>query len=75
MPNIAKAIQILAGDARALLLVPDKSEQSLRLVKSARNLANTQLLDARYLNIRDLFRSEKVIIPLASLEVIKKYLG
>jgi large subunit ribosomal protein L4 len=73
--EMAKAIQILAGDARALLLVPDKSEQSLRLVKSARNLANTQLLDARYLNIRDLFRSEKVIIPLASLEVIKKYLG
>jgi len=30
---------------------------------------------ANYLNIRDLLQYEKVIIPLASLEVIKSYLG
>lgn len=73
--EMAKAVKALAGEGRVLFLVPDKSEKFAGVVKSARNLANTQLLMANYLNIRDLFRSEKVIIPLASLEVIKSYLG
>ncbi|MEA4958170.1 MAG: 50S ribosomal protein L4 [Anaerolineaceae bacterium] len=73
--EMAKAVKTLAGEGRVLFLVPDKSEKFAGVVKSARNLANTQLLMANYLNIRDLFRSEKVIIPLASLEVIKSYLG
>lgn len=73
--EMAKAVKTLAGEGRVLFLVPDKSEKFAGVVKSARNLANTQLLMANYLNIRDLFRSEKVIIPLASLEVIKNYLG
>lgn len=71
----AKAIQALAGSTRALVLVPDKGEASLGFIQSGRNLENAKLLQARYLNIRDLFNSEKVIIPLASLDVIKGYLG
>ncbi|MEL7626815.1 MAG: 50S ribosomal protein L4 [Anaerolineaceae bacterium] len=73
--DLAKAIKTLAGDKRALVLVADKSEQNENLIKSGRNLADTKLLQANYLNIRDLFNFEKVIIPLASLEVIKDYLG
>ncbi len=73
--DLAKAIKMLAGDKRALVLVPDKSEKSENLIKSGRNLAEAKLLQANYLNIRDLLSFEKVIIPLASLEVIKGYLG
>ncbi len=73
--DLAKAIKTLTGDKRALVLVADKSEQNENLIKSGRNLADTKLLQANYLNIRDLFNFEKVIIPLASLEVIKDYLG
>ena len=65
----------LTGDKRALVLVPDKSEKSENLIKSGRNLTEAKLLQANYLNIRDLLSFEKVIIPLASLEVIKAYLG
>ena len=73
--DLAKALSALAGDARKLILVPDKSESYTNLIKSGRNLSNAKLLRANYLNIRDLFTCEKVIIPLASLDVIKSYLG
>jgi large subunit ribosomal protein L4 len=73
--DLAKALKALAGEKRALVLVPDKSEKSENLIKSGRNLAEAKLLQANYLNIRDLLSFEKVIIPLASLEVIKGYLG
>ena len=73
--DLAKALKALAGNSRALVLVPDKSEKSENLIKSGRNLADAKLLQANYLNIRDLLSFEKVIIPLASLEVIKGYLG
>ena len=70
-----KAIKALAGDARALVLVPDKSETYTNVIKSGRNVADSKLLLANYLNIRDLLQYEKVIIPLASLDVIKSFLG
>ncbi len=73
--DLSKALKALVGDKRALVLVPDKSEKSENLIKSGRNLADAKLLQANYLNIRDLLSFEKVIIPLASLEVIKGYLG
>ena len=73
--DLEKGLLALAGDTRTLVLVPDKSESYTNLIKSGRNLANAKLLQANYLNIRDLFTCEKVIIPLASLDVIKSYLG
>jgi large subunit ribosomal protein L4 len=73
--ELAKALKNLTGNKRALVLVPDKSEKSENLIKSGRNLTEAKLLQANYLNIRDLLSFEKVIIPLASLEVIKAYLG
>ena len=73
--ELSKAIKALAGDSRVLILIPDKSEANQNAIKSGRNLAEHKLLLANYLNIRDLLQYEKVIIPLASLEVIKSYLG
>ncbi len=73
--DLAKALKALAGDKRALVLVADKSEKNENLIKSGRNVADAKLLQANYLNIRDLLSFEKVIIPLASLDVIKGYLG
>jgi len=73
--ELAKSLKNLAGDKRILVIVPETSEENENFVKSGRNLADTKLLQARYLNIRDLLNSEKVIIPLAALDVIKSYLG
>ena len=71
----SKAINALTGGSRALVLVPDKSDTYANVIKSGRNLADSKLLLANYLNIRDLLQYEKVIIPLASLDVIKSFLG
>ena len=72
---MAKAVKALAGEDRALILIADKSESFTDAIRSGRNLVDSKLLFASYLNVRDLMTYEKVIIPLASLDVIKSYLG
>jgi large subunit ribosomal protein L4 len=67
-----EALRNLTGDARTLVLLPGRDE----LVElSVRNLASAQTLHANYLNIRDLFSHDKVVMPLAALAVIRSYLG
>ncbi|MGI6250993.1 MAG: 50S ribosomal protein L4 [Anaerolineaceae bacterium] len=73
--EMAKAIKAVAGDVRTLVLLPGKTEEAVAAYKSGRNLEGSKMLQASYLNVRDLLYAEKVIIPLASLEVIKSYLG
>lgn len=73
--EIVKAVKTLAGGASTLILIPDKSEANQNAIKSGRNLEGHKLLLANYLNIRDLLQYEKVIIPLAAIDVIKSYLG
>jgi large subunit ribosomal protein L4 len=43
--------------------------------KSARNLPDVKTARAGYLNIRDLLGYEKILMPLASLEVVKSVLA
>jgi large subunit ribosomal protein L4 len=73
--EMAKIVKVLAGEGRALILIADKSESFTDAIRSGRNLVDSKLLFASYLNVRDLMTCEKVIIPLASLDVIKSYLG
>ena len=70
MASILKNLEL--NEKKCLFVISDQNEN---LIKSGRNLADAKLLQANYLNIRDLFTFEKVIIPLASLDVIKGYLG
>jgi large subunit ribosomal protein L4 len=62
----------VAGDGSVLLLMPARDEN---VEKSARNLADVKTLRATYLNIRDLLGFDKIVLPLASLEVIDGFLG
>lgn len=70
-----KVLQTLVGQTRALILIPGQNEEFDAVILSARNIADTKLLNASYLNVRDLLNYEKVIIPLQALDVIKSYLG
>jgi large subunit ribosomal protein L4 len=54
------------------VLLPEKNEN---VEKSARNLPDVKYLRAQYLNIRDLFGYETVVIPMGALEVIQGILG
>ena len=76
MPKTRKIydiLRVLAPDAKKYLLL--MSDSNDHLVKSVRNLSNAATLHAGYLNINDLATHDKVVMPLAALEVIKSYLG
>ncbi len=64
-----------AGEASVLLIIPEKNENYDMIHRAANNLPDLKLLNANYMNIRDLLSFDKVVIPLAALEVIESYLG
>ena len=72
---MASALNALAGESSVLILMPSKADQYEQVRRSANNLPETKLILANYLNIRDLLGFDKVIMPLAALEVIESYLG
>jgi large subunit ribosomal protein L4 len=65
-------LNALAGAGSALVLLAERDDHVFRSVS---NLSNAQILRANYLNIRDLLRHDKVIVPLAALDVIKSIWG
>jgi len=72
---MAKALQSLVGESSALILIPEKNAIYDVITQSARNIQGAKLLMANYLNIRDLFGYDKVILPVAALDIIVSYLG
>lgn len=72
---IAKVINNLVGDASVLILIPEKNTNYELVTRAAHNLPSTKMLMANYLNIRDLLGYDKVILPIAALDVIVSYLG
>ena len=72
---MAKALQSLVGESSALILIPEKNATYDVVTQSARNIQGAKFLMANYLNIRDLFGYDKVILPVAALDVIVSYLG
>jgi large subunit ribosomal protein L4 len=69
MVNMVKAV---TGGQSALLLLAARDEN---VEKSARNLPDVKTMLANYLNIRDLLGYDKVMMPLAALEVVEEFLG
>ena len=65
-------VQSLVANESALVLLPGRNEN---VEKSARNLAGVKALQASYLNIRDLLGYDKIVMPLAALDVITNFLG
>jgi len=70
--RIASALEALGADGSVLVLLPERNDI---VTKSARNLPKVKVLDARYLNIRDLLSHDKILITMDSLEVIERILG
>ncbi|GAP19821.1 50S ribosomal protein L4 [Leptolinea tardivitalis] len=72
---MASALNNLVGQASALVLIPEKNESSEWIVRSTNNLPDAKVLMAGYLNIRDLMVFDKLVLPLAALDVIATNLG
>lgn len=62
----------LAVDSSALILLSQRDEA---IERSARNLPGAKTLHASYLNIRDLFTHDYLLMPLAALTAIEDMLG
>ncbi len=65
-------LQTLTGSDSALVLLADRNEN---VERGVRNLPKARYLRASYLNIRDLLRYEKVVVPMDALEVIRQIWG
>ena len=62
----------LVGESSAVILLADSNPN---VERGVRNMRNAMYLRASYLNIRDLLKHEKVIMPLDTLELINNWLG
>lgn len=71
---MAKALSALVGDGSALILIPAK-EAYEGVARSANNIPDAKVLLANYLNIRDLLSYDKIVIPVAALDVISANFG
>jgi len=73
--EMADIMNTLVGDSSALVVIPEKNDNSDKLHKAANNLPDVKLLMANHMNIRDLLACDLVVMPLAALDVLESYLG
>lgn len=70
--EMVRVMERLVDSSSVLLLLAETNEN---VEKSARNLTDVKTLRATYLNIRDLLGYDKLVLPLAALDVINGFLG
>lgn len=71
---LAKAIKNMVGDQTALLVIPEK-DTKVDVLLSADNLSDVKVLLAKYLNIRDIFNYDRIIMEEPSLGVLDSFLS
>jgi len=72
---VVDALKNLVGQSTALVLLAEKDQAYDTVMRSANNLADTKVLLAGYLNIRDLFGYDKLVLPVKSLDALVASLG
>ena len=65
----------LVGQSTVLVLLPEKDQVYEQVMRTANNLSDAKILLAGYLNIRDLFGYEKLILPVKALDALVATLG
>lgn len=70
--TMLRAIEALTGTDNALVVLAEKDENVSR---SVHNLPNAHVILANYLNVRDLLKYDKVIIPVDALDTINGIWG
>jgi large subunit ribosomal protein L4 len=71
---MASVLTNLVGQDTALVLIPAKATFE-EVIRTSNNLPGTKVLLANYINIRDLMKYQKVIVPLDSLTLVESFLG
>jgi large subunit ribosomal protein L4 len=71
---MAKALDTLVGEGSALILIPEKGEYE-GVIRSTNNLPDAKILLANYLNVRDLLQYDKLVMPVAVLDLLSATFG
>ena len=72
---MVEALKNLVGQSTALVILPEKDQAYELVTRTANNLTDTKVLLAGYLNIRDLFGYDKLILPVKALDALVATLG
>jgi large subunit ribosomal protein L4 len=72
---MAGALKNLVGESTVLVVLPEKDDAYEIVMRSTDNLVNTKVLLAKYLNIRDLFGYDKLVLPVKTLDALAAHLG
>jgi len=72
---MVNALTGLVGNASALVVMPEKDQAYEMVMRSADNLQDAKVLLASYLNIRDLFTYDKLVLPIRTLDALVANLG
>lgn len=72
---MAQALFDLVGQASALVLMPEKDQIYEAFMRSSGNLKDAKVLLAGYLNVRDLFMYDKLILSVQTLDTLAGKLG
>lgn len=70
--RMAEILANLSADSSTLILLPDRNEA---VELSTRNLPDVKTLRAQYLNVRDLFAYDYLVMPVSAIEAIESFLG
>jgi large subunit ribosomal protein L4 len=71
---MAKSLTKLVGDGKVLIVIPEKAAYE-SVIRSTNNLPDAKVILANYLNIRDLLQYDKVVMPVAVLDVLSANFG
>jgi len=69
------ALTSLVGTSSALVVMPEKDQAYEMVMRSADNLEDAKVLLAGYLNIRDMFTYDKLVLPLKTIDALVATLG
>ena len=72
---MVNALAGLVGNASALVVMPEKDQAYEMAMRSTDNLEDAKVLLAGYLNIRDLFTYDKLVLPVKTLDALVANLG
>lgn len=72
---MSQALNKLVGDKTALVVLPQKDQAYEIAMRTIGNLADAKVLLAGYLNIRDLFNYDTLVLPVKSLDTLTANLG
>jgi large subunit ribosomal protein L4 len=72
---MVEALRKLVGESTALVVLPEKDQAYDLVIRTTNNLTDTKVLLAGYLNIRDLFGYDKLILPVKALDALVANLG